>query len=252
MSTRLRCRAAFTLVELLVVIGIIALLVSILLPALGRAREQARRVQCASNLRQIVVGYTNYATDSKGWYPMSGWEGAPAAADFWLWQVSMTDFFVPRYLKQPNVLFCPGQAEMFPEWRSQWYDKVYQNNWRGTSYLSFTTWIMDQTLDMTKDPHGFGTHYQGRGWRVRKMGEKSPEGRKMLLADIVRRGPDFPVNSGVNGWWFTGHWKAGTPQGGNIGYTDGSVVWKPYSNMTEIPAVRTTGMYTWSIVHMWW
>src|SRR3954453_23884903 len=59
----------FTLVELLVVIGIIGLLVSILLPSLGRAREQANRVKCASNLRQIALGAVMYATENKGKFP---------------------------------------------------------------------------------------------------------------------------------------------------------------------------------------
>jgi prepilin-type N-terminal cleavage/methylation domain-containing protein len=65
-------RKAFTLVELLVVIGIIALLISILLPALNRAREQAKQAQCLSNLRQIGQGLQLFAGEHKNHYPLAG------------------------------------------------------------------------------------------------------------------------------------------------------------------------------------
>ena len=62
----LRRRAGFTLIELLVVISIIALLVALLLPALSAAREQARRIQCASNQRQQFLAYRMYVNDFNG------------------------------------------------------------------------------------------------------------------------------------------------------------------------------------------
>ncbi len=66
-----RSKRGFTLVELLVVIGIIALLISILLPALTRAKDQARTVACASNMRQCAMAMNMYMGDNKGLFPLA-------------------------------------------------------------------------------------------------------------------------------------------------------------------------------------
>ena len=62
----IRSRRGFTLVELLVVIGIIALLISILMPALSKARKQAAGAACLSNMRQLAVGWVAYAQANRG------------------------------------------------------------------------------------------------------------------------------------------------------------------------------------------
>lgn len=121
-------RKAFTLIELLVAVAVIAILIAVLLPALGSARDRARQTVCASNLRQIGVGLYNYWTVENGrvpyvWSPMTnnffGRQGTDDAAidpfDRALWPFSLPNVLMPTHLGEERRLFvCPSAVNGWP------------------------------------------------------------------------------------------------------------------------------------------
>jgi prepilin-type N-terminal cleavage/methylation domain-containing protein len=118
----LKNRRAFTLVELLVVIGIIAILVAILLPALGRAKQQAMKTNCLSNMRELSNAFRIYATEYKDAVPIGYFVASEKQFTYiysWDGGAARTPRFVPtllgqlhpaKLLKNPRALYCPAET----------------------------------------------------------------------------------------------------------------------------------------------
>jgi len=146
----------FTLIELLVVIAIIGILAAILLPALARARESARRSSCSNNLKQMALVFKMYANEHKGNFPPKkalNCEGhiAPAATIF-----EASELY-PEYLNALDVLICPSALGGITAVEAWDEGKTLSSNWH----------VSPQSGDGRVDPCEIYEHpYAYWGWVV--------------------------------------------------------------------------------------
>jgi len=236
-------RRGFTLVELLVVIGIIALLISILLPSLQKSREQAVKVQCASNMRQWGQGLAMYVGANKGFYPHNGRAippQYPAYGHDLGWTNSITQQFFEDYLvknkavaerQTDNVLYCPTQ---------DWH-RMSQNDPTGTGGLVgyFVLFGRESAVSYPKNFDGSANPNamvynpslfpDGREWV-----EKKKPGGKYKHAPIL--GDMLQYETGTKSWaGYSNHLRRDVPTGGNFLFEDGHVTWYPQATNPDRP-----------------
>jgi len=182
-------RSGFSLVELLVVIGIIALLLSILTPSLRKARSVAMRLRCEHNLKQIDLAVNLYLNANDNTYPCAQ---DPVSTEplYWLWMGRGWRGFVQSYLggnidvNNPSVLFCPQ-------------DHIAKNKYESTSYAySMAFYHSAEQIDDMNSPADTYTNPRP-SVPQRSLDVAKPSG-KILIGEWLSN--HSPLNDD-NGWW---------------------------------------------------
>jgi len=224
-------RFGFTLIELLVVISIISLLIAILLPALSRAREQARRAACASNVRQFMVAVHIYAQDYE--------DAPPAGAAYYGSGPSYYGRYVfsnvMRYELGTHYQLANVKNWLCPSGMDQQRHKL----WRvyGQNYVTANGTSYSNNLSQTSYGYliGLGFNGAGRGPTqpglanslVERIASANEPSRRIAWWDAISN--DGVWKTPLANWYasannhFTGNF---VPEGGNYGFVDGHVEWR--------------------------
>lgn len=202
----MRKRNGFTLVELLVVIGIIAVLISILLPALNKARAAAKGVMCSSNIRQLTQGFLMYVNANNGWTPYTYNASSPYPPG----ETMNTHW--PDRIGTPEVgpVYLPYRDSVYrgTAWHCPFAETEVPRPWLSQDRFSFHYSMNGWLLGARLADGSFFT--QNDGWRQSKRVSR-------LRNDMVILADGRLVNSTANGSYFVSDLRWDITESGNLG-----------------------------------
>lgn len=155
-------RVNFTLIELLIVIGIIAILASLLLPALNKARDRARSAKCSSNLRQVGGYLILYQDDYNNWIPPTT-NSLHSGSYYVYWSLVLAEpcgyfAYIPATKSFPGFMYCPSQKPRAPGENTDWNQSYGLKQWKAPSAPgsgTVTGYNMPNKLNEIKNISGF-------------------------------------------------------------------------------------------------
>jgi prepilin-type N-terminal cleavage/methylation domain-containing protein/prepilin-type processing-associated H-X9-DG protein len=216
-------RGAFTLIELLVVIAIIAILAALLLPALSKAKERTRRINCVSNVRQIGLACMIYASENQDFLPQGAMTGD------WPQDMSKTnvDLMINAGATR-KILYCAGTLAIVRGDDSKWWDFTATSRVLGYGFFMKRT-ASDNRVGIN------GCFFMGKTTATNRPTEAG------LVVDQVMSltqtppynfvVPSVNVPAEFGGAFRPPHRDKDMPAGGNVLYLDGHANWQKFSSM---------------------